>query len=214
MTEVNKYAVEIRDRSGKVSDARPLVRFLYDLFRDHIPTGVAEKLVVDSTDDDITVTHYSNGWLAAYCQDLADRLTQSNLTVEAEDLHQDYRGRLIAMIEKRVWQAYDKAKSDQEEETCPEGYWISLRAEVGTFSSTEFGGNVVYRPWRMSLSFEQAGPPGYRCLLMANYLKVQSAKPVPAAMQDRLDMTGAYLFDLRELSHSTLFAVLQSLEQL
>lgn len=61
----------MRDRSGRVSDRRPLVGLLYDLLRDHVPAGVLEKLVREQIDKQFD---FSNGWMAQYAQDLASRL--------------------------------------------------------------------------------------------------------------------------------------------
>ena len=61
----------LRQRSGNVRLHNRLVSFLYDLMRDHLPPGVIEKLVQEATEPDVT---YTNGWLALYAQDLAQRL--------------------------------------------------------------------------------------------------------------------------------------------
>lgn len=60
----------LHKRSGEVMDDDPLVRFLYLLMRDHLPTGVVEGLV-HSEDK---VIHFTNGFLARYAQDMAARL--------------------------------------------------------------------------------------------------------------------------------------------
>ncbi len=69
----------LRNRSGEVRDSRPLVAFLYDLMRDRLPVGVVETLVqqntgLDPADDEFVFT---NGFLAKYAQDIANRLTGS-----------------------------------------------------------------------------------------------------------------------------------------
>lgn len=61
----------LRERSGTVKINSKLVSFLYELMRDHLPTGKVEELVRASNDPDVT---YTNGWLALYAQDLANRL--------------------------------------------------------------------------------------------------------------------------------------------
>jgi len=54
-----------------------LVSFLYILLRDHLPSGVVEQIVYDVyTAEDIEYTRYTNGWLASYAKDIADRLEQ------------------------------------------------------------------------------------------------------------------------------------------
>lgn len=61
----------LRQRSGIVNINSKLVSFLYELMRDHLPTGVVEELVRRSEDPDV---YYTNGWLAKYAEDLANRL--------------------------------------------------------------------------------------------------------------------------------------------
>lgn len=62
----------LRDRSGRVTDRRPLVGLLYELLRDHVPPSVLEELVRDQIDMQFD---FSNGWMALYAQDLASRLS-------------------------------------------------------------------------------------------------------------------------------------------
>ena len=61
----------LRERSGAIKINSKLVSFLYELMRDHLPPGKIEELVRASQDPDCT---YTNGWLAKYAQDLANRL--------------------------------------------------------------------------------------------------------------------------------------------
>jgi hypothetical protein len=63
---------DLRKRSGEISSADPLVGFLYDLIRGHLPAGVVEKLVMDNTTGEEML--FTNGWLANYAKDLAERL--------------------------------------------------------------------------------------------------------------------------------------------
>jgi hypothetical protein len=66
---------DLRKRSGTVQYNSKLVSFLYELIRDHLPAGVVEGLVHNSTfDPDVT---YTNGYLADYAKDIADRLSNS-----------------------------------------------------------------------------------------------------------------------------------------
>lgn len=58
-------------RSGGVEDSRRLVSFLYELMRDHLPPGLVEEALRQSP---ARTTTYTNGWLARYAQDVADRL--------------------------------------------------------------------------------------------------------------------------------------------
>ena len=62
-----------RKRTGNVDDDRPLVGFLYELMRDHLPVGVVERIARNSAYTG--TTSFTNGHLARYAQDLAERLT-------------------------------------------------------------------------------------------------------------------------------------------
>ena len=66
----------IRSASGKITDSRPLVKFLYLLLRDHLSAGVVESLVCEA--GKTAVYEYTNGWVARYAQDLADSLLASH----------------------------------------------------------------------------------------------------------------------------------------
>lgn len=61
----------MRQRSGTVVIHSRLVSFLYQLMRDHVTPGIIEEIALQSEDPDIT---YTNGWLAKYAEDLANRL--------------------------------------------------------------------------------------------------------------------------------------------
>lgn len=71
---------ELFERSGRVIGHNPLVSFLYDLMRDHLPPGVVERLVREATPGGSATPHghwattYTNGWLAEYAKDVATRL--------------------------------------------------------------------------------------------------------------------------------------------
>lgn len=61
----------MREASGNVTDSRPFVSLLYMLLRDgDVSPGRIEEL----SNPVVGVTSYTNGWLAKYCQDVADRL--------------------------------------------------------------------------------------------------------------------------------------------
>lgn len=62
----------MREASGCVDDASPLVRFLYLLMRDEVALGVVEDLAIKATGQ---MAQFTNGWLAKYAQDVATRLT-------------------------------------------------------------------------------------------------------------------------------------------
>lgn len=62
----------MRERSDCVTINSKLVSFLYELMRDHLPAGEIEKIVQASQEQ--TYTLYTNGWLARYAEDVANRL--------------------------------------------------------------------------------------------------------------------------------------------
>jgi hypothetical protein len=62
----------LRERSGTIKINSKLVSFLYELMRDYLPAGEVESIVRNSQEPDCT---YTNGWLAKYAEDLANRLT-------------------------------------------------------------------------------------------------------------------------------------------
>lgn len=49
--------------------------FLYQLMRDELPPGKVEGIVRDCQEPDVL---YTNGWLAKYAQDLAERLSDND----------------------------------------------------------------------------------------------------------------------------------------
>ena len=61
----------LKNRSGNVTYSSKLVSFLYGLLRDHLAAGSVEELVQDSQVAEVT---YTNGWLADYALDVANRL--------------------------------------------------------------------------------------------------------------------------------------------
>lgn len=66
-------SLAMRARTGRVDDERDLVGFLYLLGRDHVPLGAIEEAATQVVGKG---THQmTNGHLARWAQDLADRLT-------------------------------------------------------------------------------------------------------------------------------------------
>lgn len=65
----------MRVASGEVNDDRPLVTFLYLLARNELPIGTIEIILGRVADrhtvGDVALT---NGWLARWAQDAAERL--------------------------------------------------------------------------------------------------------------------------------------------
>jgi hypothetical protein len=66
---------DMRNRSGNVLIQSKLVSFLYDLMRDHLTAGQVEELIRDATEVEVA---YTNGWLAGYAQDVANRLVNES----------------------------------------------------------------------------------------------------------------------------------------
>ena len=65
------YNKELRERSGGVNSDDKMVVFLYDLIRAHLPAGTVESLVREAQYSEV---NFTNGYLANYCKDLAERL--------------------------------------------------------------------------------------------------------------------------------------------
>lgn len=61
----------MRFRSGNVQYDSNLVSFLYTLMRDYITPGEVEECIKICTHSEVS---YTNGWLAKYAKDIADRL--------------------------------------------------------------------------------------------------------------------------------------------
>lgn len=70
--------LRMRAASGEVDDPRPLVAFLYELARDEVTTGVLEGKL-DRLAKAEEPFAFTNGWLARWAQDAADRLTSEDL---------------------------------------------------------------------------------------------------------------------------------------
>jgi hypothetical protein len=70
-----RYNDRLRTCSGSVEDTRPLVCFLYLLCRDHLNVGDVETLMLEVSElKPGEVVKYTNGFLAKYAQDAANRL--------------------------------------------------------------------------------------------------------------------------------------------
>jgi hypothetical protein len=66
---------ELRERSGSVSSKDPLVSVLYSLIRDgDVSPSRIEFLVQEHIDSGADEVLYTNGYLAQYCIDIAERL--------------------------------------------------------------------------------------------------------------------------------------------
>ena len=71
--EAEVFNEQLRLDSGKINYSDKLTMFLYLLMRDHLDTGTVETLVreVQIATEGI---EYTNGWLAQYANNLAERL--------------------------------------------------------------------------------------------------------------------------------------------
>ena len=69
----------LRVRSGSISCRSPLVAFLYLLARDLVPVGRIEEFLeqVEPLREHGAGASFSNGWLATWAADSADRLTKA-----------------------------------------------------------------------------------------------------------------------------------------
>jgi hypothetical protein len=63
----------MKKRSGSVKSTDPLVSFIYDLTRDHVPSGIIEG-IMNGLPKEGQEVEFTNGWLAEYSKDVADRL--------------------------------------------------------------------------------------------------------------------------------------------
>lgn len=72
--EADRHNKHVREASGAVNLDSKLASFLYSLMRDHLPTGIVEELVQEACVESKVL--YTNGWLALYAKNLADRLTK------------------------------------------------------------------------------------------------------------------------------------------
>lgn len=63
----------MREASGNVEDSRRLVTLLYLLARDHVPLSGLEQAVDEASAAPMPI-RFTNGWLAAWAQDAANRL--------------------------------------------------------------------------------------------------------------------------------------------
>lgn len=69
----------LRDRSNSVDKSSALTAFFYDLLRDHMTIGVIEPLISEAEKFAARKSLFSNGWLASYAADIAERLRAAEL---------------------------------------------------------------------------------------------------------------------------------------
>ena len=74
--ERQTHSLQMKVRSGNVHDPRPVVAFLYYLARDGMPVGDIEGILIRlrELERDFGEYGFTNGWLARWAQDAAERL--------------------------------------------------------------------------------------------------------------------------------------------
>jgi hypothetical protein len=81
---------KLRETSGTVTYTDALTSFLYELMRDHLATGVVERIFINSVNAGPTT--YTNGWLARYANNLAEELRNVQTNKLAEVLETAFEG--------------------------------------------------------------------------------------------------------------------------
>lgn len=71
--EIEAQTTRMREASGAVTSANPLVCLLYVLLRDELSSSQLEEAML-KVGSEATVYKFTNGWLANYAKDIAERL--------------------------------------------------------------------------------------------------------------------------------------------
>lgn len=73
----------MRSASGNVNGDDRLVAFLYILARDHVTTGKLDEMMLNNIEGVPfgTVTEYTNGWLAQWAMDCAERIRGEDIVL-------------------------------------------------------------------------------------------------------------------------------------
>ena len=73
----DEFTIDMRNASQSFKSNDKLTSFLYQLIRDHLPSGVVSELVREIADepDDIV---YTNGWLGEHADYLSKLLQKTN----------------------------------------------------------------------------------------------------------------------------------------
>lgn len=109
---------ELRKVSGAITYSDPLTSFFYQLIRDELPAGTVEKIVQGVVDEPVEGCLFTNGWLAQYANNLAERLTNahtenlkaalSNAFFSEDEKHNEHNAMLAEkQLEKVMKQAGD-----------------------------------------------------------------------------------------------------------
>jgi len=73
------FIKNLRRDSGNVKSKDPLTSFLYTLMRDHLPTGTVEAIIQEIELYKNNEIIFTNGWLAQYAENLANRIDADRL---------------------------------------------------------------------------------------------------------------------------------------
>lgn len=71
---VREEMKELTCRSGTVRSDSKFVAFIYELLRNHVPSGTIEECVLNSIGPDTEEFTFTNGYLAEYAKDVVKRL--------------------------------------------------------------------------------------------------------------------------------------------
>lgn len=74
----------MRDASGVVTSTDPLVKFLYILARNEVPTGKIEDIILQFELNRDSPCIFTNGWLAEWAKDAAYRLRMTGGSKEVK----------------------------------------------------------------------------------------------------------------------------------
>lgn len=70
-----------RERTGSEDSYSLLVSFLYTLIRDEVPPGVIERIMIEVEKCDGKTVQFTNGFLARYAKDIAERLGHPDISL-------------------------------------------------------------------------------------------------------------------------------------
>ena len=104
---------ELREASGKVTYADPLTSFFYQLIRDELPAGIVEKVIQQVINEPVEGCIFTNGWLAEYAHNLAERLRQADTVKFEQALNQAFvtEDEKNRSAQEKVAAAMDKLRS-------------------------------------------------------------------------------------------------------
>jgi len=98
---------KLRRESGGFSSRCKLTEFLYDLMRDKVTPGTVEDIMSDLTGDEC---NYTNGWLAKYADNVADRLGR----IDNVDIIENSEDKIFLTLTKLVSLEYTNHRGASE----------------------------------------------------------------------------------------------------